>query len=127
MTPVVADLLKRIFVQDPVLRFSIDEVLSHPWLKSECAIPHRLPPWTMDQELTNNYIARFLPERFGGEQKHVMSVKDYDRDLRKYRNKMLKEKPVVKPMPGPKDGAARNIKEIIEHADLLDNDVIRAE
>ena len=94
-------------------------------MKNECGIPHRLPAWTMEHEPTNNYIAQFLPARLGGKQKHVMSAKDYDRDLRAYRTNMIKGKPIIKHTPGPKDGRAHDLAEIVRRDDFEENQWIR--
>lgn len=61
ISPMAKDLIQKILVPNPVLRYSLEEVMKHPWMKSECAIPETLPESTLFDPPTNDYLMQFVP------------------------------------------------------------------
>jgi len=50
------DLIQKILVPNPVLRFTLEDILRHPWMKGECAIPETLPDYTLFRAPSNDFI-----------------------------------------------------------------------
>ena len=83
-------------VINPIQRLTLDEIMLHPWMNSECRIPDLLPVSTLHKKPDDKYIMQFVPEKFGGKMNNGKSGKDYDRALWAYTKNLWKGRPEFK-------------------------------
>ena len=50
------DLVEKILVPIPVMRVSLDDIMRHPWMKSEVAIPPLMPTYTRDEPPRESFL-----------------------------------------------------------------------
>ena len=75
------DLVEKILVPIPVMRVSLDDIMNHPWMKSEVAIPPLMPTYTRHEPPRDSFILEFVPEKYGGYYKPPEGH-NYDRELK---------------------------------------------
>lgn len=107
----VQDLIAKMLKQDPLDRPTIPEILSHPWMKSECGIPELLPKEFLWKAPNDEYLLKFIPKRLGGFYQGKLSGKDYDRLLTKRKQELVAAAPHVQRTAnkahGPRMGTRR--------------------